>query len=371
MWSKRLGYYLLHCPLEPGGDWAIILDESVAMGSQKLLLILGFRIDAWSFERPFSLEDLTPLYLGVGEQWRHPDICTAIELVRQRVQGRLVYAIADQGNALTKALKQEQIEHVYDMKHRLAKIFESIYRDDLDYQTISENMSQMRRRLSLSEVAHLLPPNQRAKNRFMNLAPIADWGNRVIEVLDSSSIALSPRAKEELDWVLDYRFFFQQITPILETQQAILQLLNTQGYNKQTHRLAHEQLDGLEQSGCPRAIEFVRATQACLDRMQQQSEKLGPQTLACSSEIIESAFGKFKQRIAHNPMVGMTDLALSLTLCFAKITREFVRKALEATRTKLVIEWKKQNLPPSLLARRKEQLPQIAKKRKHRKKEKT
>jgi hypothetical protein len=371
MWSKRLGHYLLHCPLDPGGDWAIILDESVAMGSQKLLLILGFRLDEWSFERPFSLEDLTPLYLGVGDHWRSPDICAAIDHVRQRVQGRLVYAIADQGHAITKALKQEQIEHLYDMKHRLAKVFESIYREDPDYQAISETMGLMRRRLSLSEVAHLLPPNQRAKNRFMNLAPIADWGNRVMEALDCPSIGLSPRAQEELAWVQQYRPFFQQITPILETQQAILLLLNTKGYDQQTHQLATQQLERLKQSPCPQALKFAQATQACLDRMQQQFQNLNTETLACSSEIIESAFGKFKQRIAHNPMVGMTDLVLSLTLCFAKITPELVHQALELTPTKLVIEWKKQHLPPSLLARRREQLPQIAKKREQRKGAKT
>lgn len=371
MWSKRLGHYLLHCPLEPGGNWVIILDESVAMGSQKLLLILGFRLEDWAFDRPFCLEDLTPLFLGVGNHWRNPEISAAIDQVRQRVGGNICYAIADQGHAITKSLEQEQMVHLHDMKHRMAKIFEAIYQQDPDYQSISERMGQMRRRLSLSEVAHLLPPNQRVKNRFMNLDPIADWGNRVIETLNSPSIDLSPRAREELAWVEEYASFFQHISPILETKQALLHLLNTKGYSDQTHQLATQQLAQIKELPCPRAQQFAQATEACLTRMQQQCVSLGLKTLACSSEIIESALGTFKQRIAHNPMVGMTDLVLSLALCFAKITPEFVLQGLAETPTKMVKQWKKETLPPSLLAKRREQLPQVAKRRKQKKGKKT
>ncbi len=41
--DKKIGFYQLHCNKEQADDWIIIADESIGIGQEKTLVILGSR----------------------------------------------------------------------------------------------------------------------------------------------------------------------------------------------------------------------------------------------------------------------------------------------------------------------------------------
>ena len=74
LWIKKIGYYELYKPKERADDWIIIADESIGIGQEKVLVVLGIRRKDVDFTRPLKLKDLTPLLVKSKERWTGEDI---------------------------------------------------------------------------------------------------------------------------------------------------------------------------------------------------------------------------------------------------------------------------------------------------------
>lgn len=108
-----------------------------------------------------------------------------------------------------------------------------------------------------------------------------------------------------------------------------------------------------------RGIRMTRLTDMMLGYLRKEAEllKSADESHNVSSDIIESAFGYFKERKATNRMYGVTSFVMVLPL-HAKLStleaaRDFdFREALERTHTSDVKAWEKENLPENLSAKR-------------------
>jgi hypothetical protein len=54
-WVQKIGYYELTRPKEVSDDWIIILDLSMQLGQDKILLIYGIRRKNLNFDRPLKM----------------------------------------------------------------------------------------------------------------------------------------------------------------------------------------------------------------------------------------------------------------------------------------------------------------------------
>ena len=63
------------------------------------------------------------------------------------------------------------------------------------------------------------------------------------------------------------------------------------------------------------------------------------ETILCTSDILESAFGKYKNYVSCNPMAGITDLALCIAAFTCSLTLEEITEALETVREDEVRQW--------------------------------
>ena len=61
LWIKKIGYFQLQLPKEKADDWIIILDESIGIGQEKVLVVLGIRRSHIDFSRPLMLQDMEPI----------------------------------------------------------------------------------------------------------------------------------------------------------------------------------------------------------------------------------------------------------------------------------------------------------------------
>jgi hypothetical protein len=57
----------------------------------------------------------------------------------------------------------------YDVTHAIAIMLEKLYKKDATFIKLTKDMGLMRLQLCCSKHAHIMPPNQRSKSRFLNL----------------------------------------------------------------------------------------------------------------------------------------------------------------------------------------------------------
>ena len=79
--------------------------------------------------------------------------------------------------------------------------------------------------------------------------------------------------------------------------------------------------------------------------------------ILCSSDIIESVFGKYKNCFAHHPIAGMTNDILAIATFTSDLKQEDIKQALENTTVNDIKLWTKENVGDSLFKKRREAFP--------------
>lgn len=352
-WTKKLGYSQLTRDFGKADDWVIILDESIEFGHNKLLVIYGLRSSKINFTRALAYTDLSPFAIISGEQWTGKLIAERLKDIQER-HGKIIYAVADGGNAIKKALRLENILHVYDITHKFAWFLKGAYKDDPCFNSYTQRMAKMRGALSLSNVSHILPPNQRVNSRFMNLKVLSDWGSSVLSYLGQNEI--SSREYSELEWVGEYTSLIAELSKINHMLDEIMHVLKMNGLSQTSLKRVNQILNANE-SKSRRANKL----KADIKTFLWETKKMLSQqnTLLCSSDIIESSFGKYKNYISNNPMVGVTDLALCLAAFTSKMEIGKTKEVMENIKNRDVREWSKLNIGQTNLSLRREILKKV------------
>jgi hypothetical protein len=348
LWVKKLGYYCITVEKEKADDWILVFDESIGIGKETMLLILGIRRSQITFTRPLSVQDMTPLSVKSRESWTGEAILAEIECCRRQL-GNIIYATTDGSCTLKKALRLAQIPHVYDVTHAIAIMLEKLYRKDETFIKLTKDMGIMRLKLCCSRHAHIMPPNQRSKSRFLNLDIISQWGANVISVLDNKIIEKEER--DLLAWLVALKPFILEMQNIMATIEHLSVLLKHSGLNQKTYKACLKILKSSPQSTKQEVfntlfIEYLN------NNMKQRSIK--KETLMCTSDIIETVFGRYKNELNQNPMNGITDMALIIPAMTSKLNQEEIMKAIDGNTVAQIKQWQKDNLCDSLSVKRNE-----------------
>jgi len=158
-WVKKIGVYQLNKNKEKSDDWILIIDESIQIGQEKLLVIMGVQLSKIDFTRPLQFVDLTPLCSMARSKWKAADISGIIDKLKKEI-GEVAYLLSDCGNNLKKTASIQKIEHIPDISHWFASILKSIYGDSTEFKEFTTNMAQMRFRLCCTKIAHIIPPSR-------------------------------------------------------------------------------------------------------------------------------------------------------------------------------------------------------------------
>lgn len=346
LWLKKTGYYQLEREKAKANDWVIILDESIEFGHDKLLAIYGVRHKNIDFNKALGYKDLVAFSIISSGKWTGELIAKEIQNI-ERGNGKIIYAVADGGNAIKKALRLEKIPHVYDITHKFAWFLKEIYKPGEDFQSYIKTMAKMRGKLSLSNVSHVLPPNQRFHSRYMNLDIISDWGMKVINYLGTGKI--NDRAYKELKWVKKYWRLINELAEVNMVLSEIKALLKTRGLslrniNKAKKILENMKIDSVRTKRLKTYISDFLSGQIALIPKKNK--------IVCTSDIIESAFGKYKNYISNNPMVGITNLALSMAAFTSELNIDEIKLTFENVKIKDLKSWSKTNIGETNLQRR-------------------
>jgi len=78
--------------------------------------------------------------------------------------------------------------------------------------------------------------------------------------------------------------------------------------------------------------------------------------LLCTSDIIESSFGKYKNYMSQNSMAGITDLSLCLATFTNQLDATELKAGLEKTKMSDLKKWSEDNIGETNFSRRKKAL---------------
>lgn len=183
-WVLRCGYKAVLDTRLLQGKFVLIIDESIQIGKEKLLLLLGVKLNAnFCQSAPLSNADIVVLGLEVQSSWTGDLIGDFIERNLAAHPGiELAYFISDRGPSILAAMKKLNSDWVSDCTHEMMNIVKELFKDDRALSRLSARLGVLRQHLSLAKWSGLLPPTLRDKDRFLRIFTIVKWAERMMDV---------------------------------------------------------------------------------------------------------------------------------------------------------------------------------------------
>lgn len=179
-WMKKLGLSVYENDRTPcrGGKYAVVVDESIFINSEKLLLLLG--IPAHHKGEPVKHEDVTVVGMKVGKVFNGDDIKREIDESAREAGSSPEYIVNDQAHNLTNGVAKSGIAQHIDISHAMGTILKKVYGKQADFIAFTKLLGEVRLQYHLTDKAFLLPPNMRTIARFMNMSSWVDWGQHML-----------------------------------------------------------------------------------------------------------------------------------------------------------------------------------------------
>ena len=318
-WMKKLGLsvYQDDQPCK-GKKFAMVMDESIAINSQKLLLALA--IPSEHQDRPVKHEDVTVLNMTVGANFKGEDIENKIDEVTKSAGSEPEYVISDNAHNLVRGILDSGYVHHADISHSMGVILKHAYEKQADFIELTTLLGKIRLQYHLTNKAYLLPPNMRTIARFMNMSEWVIWGNSMLACYHK----LPKEMQEAYAFINDYKSLFQELMAALDAIRHIEHMCKNKGFSLKTSKECQSYIIAhVIGNAYPRQthlglkmLEYFRKEEALLTE---------GMNICISSDIIESTFGIYKSKKSPNKLYGITPFALMIPL-YPKIVNESVTK---------------------------------------------
>ena len=187
-WLQRLGIAELQQPLGPNEDLVIMIDHSMQIGTEKVMVALGVNTS----ELPESGKALTHEHVRVlevkpGSQWKTANMEQEYESLADRY-GTPRAVLVDGAPELregAKCLEERRDDTIVlrDFKHYAANVLKSLLGKDERFQEVGGKIGKTRSAIQQTELAHLTPPRPKQKARFMNLSSQIGWMTMIVWLL--------------------------------------------------------------------------------------------------------------------------------------------------------------------------------------------
>jgi hypothetical protein len=353
-WLLRLGYHLLHRPIQRRDDWVIFIDHTMALGSSRCLLVLGTSLRRWQAKRgALAHADMQVLMVEVVTTSNGVVVSDQLRRLIERI-GVPVQIVSDHGGDLTKGIEllgrsYPEVVDTYDVSHKLACLLKAELETEARWQEFVRQAGQTRAFLQQAAGGVPRPPALRTKARYQNLEPLVAWGREVLRCNDPGWDGRLARQRsttpaearrwfdQKMGWVGGFSAelaSWQSLLSIIEQAQRQIREdgLHSASASRLRRRLAP--IDARGRRFAKRVREFI--TSQC------QRVPKGQRYLGCS-EVIESIFGKYKSYLERSPSPSLGTNVLVFPLFVTRITPELVAEALRTVKHRM-IQWFTQRL---------------------------
>jgi hypothetical protein len=329
--------------------------------------VVGVRLAAWEAKRAdpdqsaaLTHHDLSVWKIEPVEKSDGPTVHRQLnELSAQSgVVPRAV--LSDCGADLQSGVGRFCAEHsgtavLHDIAHAASNAIKRELNNDPQWTAFLSDASHAKAKMRQTKFAFLLPPELKAKARWMNLDPLLTWSRKAL------SFVAAPRPvpgvswdaqelEEQMGWIREYQEPLASWSKILEVTGICLQYIRQHGY----HAQAKAELEiELARFTCQTATPASRVAERLLTFVEEQSSDIpSGERLLGSSEVLESLIGKAKQLEGRQSKSGFTKMVLGLAASVSRITEEQVGAALSAIKVHEVTDWIRNHLGTSVQAQR-------------------
>ena len=202
-WLQRLGLYALREPLPMTGDWVLLIDHSVQIGTVKACVILGVRLCDIPYPgRALRFEDMHIIAVIPVEQSTGEIVAAQLEQATQRI-GIPRQIVSDGGSDVKKgaalfAGRHTETAVTYDAAHHGAIVLKRRFEGDPQWTEYVSRLGQIKSCIRQTLDAFLASPSLRSKARYMNLESLLKWSRRILDLLDRDASDASSRAESRL-----------------------------------------------------------------------------------------------------------------------------------------------------------------------------
>jgi hypothetical protein len=338
VWVLKLAFSRLNFS-EPITDRMIaIIDESISIGQEKMFLVLGVSLDKWLAE-PSALcyADIKVLYVGSKTSWTGEDVSEALSKANKRVSTEFEYICSDGSSNLIKGIRLFGKPHVYDIAHKMGIIVEKRFSKDDAFILLQANLGKRRSAMMNSVHTALAPPKMRTKARYMNLFATTKWMVFILNRWDQ----LSQEQKDQVQFVKDNEPLVRELAATMIVVISVSKQLKKDGITKYSSWYVRQVFSNLSISTS--RLELIEVD--ILRYISETESKLpNDDSIICSSDIIESVFGKAKRRLNNTSSSGLTLDMISTTLFTQEVKPEEVKTAFEKYRMADVVKWETENM---------------------------
>ena len=354
-WLLKAGIveYLDSCNKFRGKEYSIIIDESITVGSQKLLVILA--APAQHEGKTLKHGDVEVLAMAVSSSWKAGDVEREIIKLKDKIGKTPKYIVSDNGHNLRKGAELADVPRHRDISHTIGLILEDEYKERTDFKEFMDIMNKKRLSYQLTANAYLLPPKLRTISRFMNMSKWVEWAWAILQVYDD----LGESQKAAYTFVLDYKELVTELYHVMETVDVVFTKVKKEGLSHTSAKYCKDYIwinllrkDEIAE-GCKRVGRAIRRyinEECALLKSKDECHNI-------TSDIIESTFGVYKSIQPKNKHCGITTIVLALPL-YGKVTDSKKRRKIdfkekmECVRMADIKDWKEMTLLDNWQVRR-------------------
>jgi len=343
-WCLKFGLYCLLQPIKKG-NYVLILDESVEIGKEHLMVLLVVRTDQSSPISALRFEDVKVLDIRVQSSWKSTEVEAMIKKQKKKHGIDFSYGISDKDSMLRKALTNCDLKWVGDCTHEMANQTKALFRNDDEFNGFIKQLNALRAKWIMSKNNFHVPPGLRSKSRFHQLFIVHKWGQFILNDWEN----IPETAKEELMFVKQSEDLIKKMTDFHYLIESFAKIFKTKGIQdnstKQWKKLVVEYRKKRNNELAEQVEQFIRRMNQYLE-VQKLNFDSNFQILCCS-DIIESTFGKYKNKGGAKII---TDDVLKIAAYPHKKDLVDVKIAMENIKIIDLLEWKNKNTVLSKLA---------------------
>ena len=352
-WAQELGLsvYKESCSLFKDKRYALIIDESMMIGSEKLLLTLAVPADKEG--HVMTEKDIVIVDISIAKSWNGTTIEDVLKKVSEKIGHDPEYVISDNGSTIGKAVRDAGYRHHFDISHSLGMFLERVYKNEPDFQELSKKVSDARLKYNMQEVAFIQPPSQRSIARFINMSKWIEWASRMQYVYHT----LRDDIKSIYGFIPQNASLVDELSEVMSCINRIEKDIKNNGISHESAARCKQLVRNTLMSGNERQHKIGTFILEYLDRETSFMDE--DESHNASTDTIESTFGVVKARKSDDKLAGVTPIILMmpLRLHFADKTRRVnfnFKERLETGRHCHIKEWTDVNLSPNLVIKRRE-----------------
>ena len=332
-WLCKQGIYRLQESCNRSERKVLYVDESIILGGEKILLILGISSDKIPSEGSVRHQDVEVLHVSSEKEWKAETIVPILTKIGKN--GGISYIVSDQGCNLTKAYKLSQYVHIEDCTHILANFLKKIYEKYPLFEAFRKLIGEVRKKWFLSkENSQYMPPSMRGKMRFANIFSCVEWAKKQLD----NWIKLDESKTKILAFLKDNEGFIEELIQQSIIFKTVCSILKNNGFSPVQKTVIFKELSPQTEHGNVKI--FTENILGYVENLTQKALNLGEKSILCSSDIIESFFGKFKQKINPNCPHKLTEFMFTIANFSGNFNEDELQKALENVQIKDLKKYK-------------------------------